>query len=106
MGWKNRPIRTERGKNNIHGGSNGFAYRYWDCVEASESRLSFQIFSPDGDSGFPGDLTVTVSYELTEDNTLAWESEATTQTETICCLTNHSYFNLNGCNSGSTEGNI
>ena len=104
--WNGKTVQLElnEGKNNIHGGSNGFAYRYWDCIEASGERLRFQLFSPDGDSGFPGDLTVVITYTLTDDNTLVWESEASTLTETICCLTNHSYFNLNGCDSGSTEG--
>mgnify|MGYP002236677246 CR=1 FL=1 len=67
-------------------------------------KAALSAFQPDGDSGFPGDLTVVITYTLTDDNTLVWESEASTLTETICCLTNHSYFNLNGCDSGSTEG--
>ncbi|WP_343210112.1 aldose epimerase family protein [Anaerolentibacter hominis] len=106
--WNGNTISLEKndGSNHLHGGSNGYAYRYWDCVEEKEDGVVFRLFSPDGDSGYPGDLTATVSYTLTEENELVLDYHTETTNETICNLTNHSYFNLNGAGSDTICNHI
>lgn len=63
--------------------------------------MEFYYFSKDGEDGFPGNLNVKLIYTLTEDNALRFYYEATTDKTTICNFTNHAFFNLNGCGSGS-----
>ena len=84
-----------RGTNSLHSGSRGFHCQLWGA-EVQADRLVMTHFSPDGDGGFPGNFTVHVTYQLTEDNALKISYEAASDADTICNLTNHSYFNLNG----------
>lgn len=69
-----------------------------------ENGVRFTVFSPDGDQGFPGNMTATVTYRLTEDNALEIEYGAVCDADTIYNPTNHSYFNLAGHASGSAMG--
>ncbi len=85
--------------NSLHSGSSGFHCQLWGA-EIRDGRLVMNYFSPDGDGGFPGSLTVQAVYELTEDNALKISYRASSDADTICNMTNHSYFNLNG-NDGS-----
>ncbi|MDR2120735.1 MAG: galactose mutarotase [Tannerella sp.] len=80
----------------LHGGPQGYHTKVWDAVQPDERTLTLKYFSPDGDAGFPGNLDVTVTYSLTDDNALSILYEATTDRETVVNLTNHSYFNLSG----------
>ena len=86
--------------NNLHGGPVGFDKRVWKVARADVGpdgpRLELTLLSPDGDQGFPGNLKVTVTYTLTDDNGLRVDYTATTDKDTICNLTQHSYFNLAG----------
>lgn len=85
--------------NSLHSGHSGFHCHLWQPEEASEG-LKLTYYSPDGDGGFPGNFTAQVTYELTEDNALKISYTTTSDADTICNMTNHSYFNLNG-NNGS-----
>ncbi len=87
----------KNGTNSLHSGSTGFHCKLWSAEE-QEGKLVMTIHSADGDGGFPGNFTAHVTYELTEDNQLKIGYEATSDADTICNMTNHSYFNLNGCN--------
>ena len=89
--------------NSLHSGKRGFCYHLWGASE-QEGKLFMTYFSPDGDGGFPGNFKVHVTYELTEDNALRISYEAFSDADTICNLTNHSYFNLNGCQDDSILG--
>lgn len=80
----------------LHGGPDGWQYRFYDVVEAEAQRLKLKIVSKDGDSGFPGEVTAYVTYTLTDDNRIEIEYEATTTAPTIINMTNHAYFNLSG----------
>ena len=62
--------------------------------------MSFGLYSPDMDQGFPGNLTVQVTYTLTEDNEIQIHYEGTADQDTIVNMTNHSYFNLAGHDGG------
>jgi len=84
------------GRNHLHGGKDGFAKKVWE-TERTGDRVVFTLVSPDGDSGYPGTLTVHTAYSLNDDNELIIEYEATSDADTVINLTNHAYFNLNGC---------
>lgn len=79
-----------------HGGYPAFADRFWTQDSMSDSTLTLKYISADGENGFPGELTVRVTYRLTHDNTLRIDYEATTTRPTVINLTNHSFFNLSG----------
>lgn len=87
--------------NSLHGGSKGFHTKVWDASQKDSQSISFTYISPDGDAGYPGTLTVKVTYTLTDENALQLDYEATTDAKTVVNLTNHTYFNLNGAGSGT-----
>jgi len=90
------------GNNNLHSGFNGYDKRFWDYEENEETNsVKFSLLSPDGDQGFPGNFNVSVTYTLTEDNELKIHYSGISDKDTIANLTNHSYFNLDGENSGT-----
>ncbi len=83
----------------IHGGEKGFDKRVWTCTEITHTdKQSLAMFyhSNDGEEGFPGNLKVTITYSLTNNNELVIDYHATTDKATPVVLTNHSYFNLSG----------
>ena len=84
------------GENCLHGGPTGWQYQVYDAEQLDEQTLRLTIVSPDGDNGFPGEVTAVTTYRLTDDNVLDITWEATTTKETVINQTNHCYFNLNG----------
>jgi len=90
------------GKNSLHGGKNGFNAKIWDveAVDGEEPKLVLTYVSADGEEGYPGTLSVKVTYTLTQNAGLAIHYEATTDKTTIVNMTNHAYFNLAGYDSG------
>jgi len=93
---------NERG-NSLHGGK-GFHNRLWEVTSYDGKEFRLRIKSPDGDCGYPGNLTVDAVYRVTADNALEMEMHAVTDAPTLVNLTNHNYFNLNGEETGSLEG--
>jgi aldose 1-epimerase len=89
------------GPNTLHGGKKGFNAVVWDAKQTDSSTLELTYLSKDMEEGFPGNLTVKVIYNLTDDNALKVSYEATTDKTTVVNLTNHTYFNLNGQGSGT-----
>ena len=91
------------GPNHLHGGKEGFNKKIWDSqiIDGEEPSVIFHYTSVDGEEGYPGTLNVSVKYTLSADNALSINYKATTDKKTILNLTNHSYFNLGGCGSGS-----
>ena len=98
LGGKTYQLTVNDGKNSLHGGK-GFDKRLWTAehvmTKAGEA-LKLTYVSADGEEGYPGQLTVHVTYTLRPDNSLAIAYEATTTKPTVVNLTNHSYFNLTG----------
>ena len=80
----------------LHGGTRGWQYQFYKAVEVSANRLKLERVSPDGDQGFPGNVTASVTFTLTDDNRLDIRYEAVTDAPTVVNMTNHSYFNLSG----------
>lgn len=90
---------------NIHGGPKGFDKQIWAIEEIpgnKEVALKLSYLSKDGESGFPGNLTVTMIYTLTNNNEVKLKYTATTDKPTPVVLTNHTYFNITGTNGKVT----
>lgn len=87
------------GNNNLHGGTPGYnkvMYR----AKTTENSVTFSRLSPDMEQGYPGNLDIAVTYTVTEDNELTIAYQATSDKDTLCNVTNHSYFNLKGHKGG------
>ncbi|MDP3851739.1 MAG: aldose epimerase family protein [Luteolibacter sp.] len=80
----------------LHGGIKGFDKVLWSGKPTAENGVQFTYVSKDGEEGYPGNLTVKVTYTLTGDNELKWEACATTDAPTILNLVHHTYWNLSG----------
>lgn len=88
--------------NHLHGGFNGYDKRVWSSESFTDEKgegVKFMLVSEDGDQGYPGKLEISVKYTLTDDNELVIEYTGMSDKDTICNLTNHSYFNLAGHDS-------
>ncbi|MBT2469131.1 galactose mutarotase [Streptomyces sp. ISL-66] len=97
-------LRTQPGGHTLHGGPDGFATRLWEGTEVREPGrvgVRLELHSPDGDQGFPGSLSASVTYLLDGAGTLTIEYAAVTDAPTVVNLTNHAYFNLAGEGSGT-----
>ena len=91
------------GTNSLHGGIHGYNEKAWTVKSVSQQELVLELFSPDGEEGYPGNLTITCTYILSDDNEIKMHYEATTDKATIIGLTNHSYFNLKGAGNGTIK---
>ena len=92
----NYELPINNGPNSLHGGLRGFNAVIWKGEQTKANQVSFRYVSPDGEEGYPGELSVEVIYTLTEENELTIEYTASTTKPTVLNLTNHAYFNLSG----------
>ncbi len=96
--------------NQLHGGAKGFFTKVWNANQfkndKGEDALEMNYLSPDGEEGYPGNLSIKVTYTLTNDNKLAINYEATCDSATIINPTSHVYFNLHGTTEQSTNSHI
>jgi aldose 1-epimerase len=91
------------GNNHLHGGLKGFDTVVWQCSvinKGGDDSLVLHHISPDGDENYPGNLDVTMTYTFNDKNELSLNYKAIGDADTICNLTNHTYFNLSGHDSG------
>lgn len=88
------------GDNNLHGGTPGYNKVMYKA-ETTDNSVSFSRTSPDMEQGYPGNLDICVTYTLTDDNELKISYQAKTDKDTLCNVTNHSYFNLKGHDGGT-----
>jgi aldose 1-epimerase len=98
VGKKLYQLPLNNGPNSLHGGLRGFDRRMWkvEPVDSDIPAVGFSRLSPDGEENYPGNLFVSVTFSLNDDNELRISYEATSDKPTIINLTNHSYFNLAG----------
>lgn len=85
---------TARG-GHLHGGNIGYSDRLWTLSDFGENYLTYSLFSPDGEEGYPGNLVISVTYTL-ENDALAIDYTAKCDADTVINLTNHAYFNIGG----------
>ncbi len=106
LNGKTYKLYPNNGRNNLHGGKIGFDKKVWDseAVDGDEPALVLTLDSPDGEEGFPGNVSVKVTYTLTKDNAIKIHYEGETDEDTVLNMTNHTYFNLNGHDSGTVDG--
>ncbi len=93
--------------NHLHGGDIGFDKKIWDSEDHADNDaawVKFSYVSPDGEEGYPGTLTCSVTYTLNNDDELIFDYTATTDKATPINLTQHSYWNLGGHDSGNILG--
>ncbi|GGF35582.1 aldose epimerase family protein [Echinicola rosea] len=86
---------VNNGDHHLHGGLEGFDKKIWKAAILDDG-VEFTYVSPDGEENYPGNLTVTVAFTLSEENELTLTYGAKTDKTTVINLTNHSYFNLSG----------
>jgi len=89
-------LEKNNGENSLHGGKNGVYNKVWDVEDASNTAITLAYTSPDGEAGYPGTVTMKVTYSLTDEGGLVIDYNGSTDKETVLNLTNHAYFNLNG----------
>jgi aldose 1-epimerase len=103
---KQYTLATNNPPNMLHGGKKGYQDVVWDAKKLNEQTLELTYLSKDMEEGFPGNLSIKVTYSLTDDNAFKCSYEATTDKITVVNLTNHAYFNLNGEGSGTILNHI
>lgn len=101
LNGKEYKLLKNNGNNHLHGGAKGFDKVIWDVLESNANTLKLFYRSADGEEGYPGNLDVTVTYTLSDDNEIIMDYVATSDKDTVINLTNHSYFNLSGHSCGN-----
>lgn len=100
---------NNEGNNHLHGGKEGFDKKLWSAKSweiGGTSYLEMSYFSCDMEEGYPGNLLVKVLYTFDSENTLSINYKAATDKKTVLNLTNHAYFNLNGCGANNIENHL
>lgn len=101
---KDYTLAVNNGTSSLHGGLKGFDKVVWKAEDVSGAdgpAVRMTYLSPDGEEGYPGNLSVAVTFTVTDDAALQIDYQATTDRATLVNLTNHSYFNLGGPASGT-----
>lgn len=93
-------LAKNNGEHTIHGGAKGFRFKVWDGKQLDDQNVELSYFSEGGEEGFPGNLTLTVLFTVTEENELKLSYQATTDKPTVINFTNHAFFNLAGAGNG------
>lgn len=89
------------GPNTLHGGSTGLHAKCWTIIAQAPDSVTLSVVSPDGDEGFPGELSISVTYKVAPGGKLSIRYHAVTNAATPVNLSNHAYWNLSGEGSGS-----
>lgn len=106
---KEYELATNNGDNHLHGGVKGFNRHTWSAEKIETDQdvgIRFHRMSKDGEEGYPGNLSVTAIYLLTNDNQLEMTFEANTDAVTVINIVNHNYWNLAGAGSGTVKEQV
>ncbi|MFV8342514.1 aldose epimerase family protein [Flavobacterium sp. XS2P39] len=99
-------LNKNNANHSLHGGNKNFSQKVWNVENSTEGKnpsITFSYSSPDNEENYPGELSVELTYTLSEENELIIEYKANTTEDTIVNLTHHSYFNLDGHQSDISE---
>ena len=102
-------LNSNNNGHSLHGGNSGFSQKQWkikNLTEGENPSITLSYFSPDGEENYPGDVSVELTYTLSDENELIIEYVATSSEDTVMNLTHHSYFNLDGHNSTILEQDL
>lgn len=103
-------VKYELTKNNgahtLHGGTKGFDHTVWDVEKVTDNSVVMSCVLPDGTDGFPGTLKTTLTFSITKDDGVSISYEATTDKPTVCNLSHHVYFNLDGCPAENVNDHV
>jgi len=105
LNGKTYTLATNDGPNHLHGGKKGFGAVVWTGKQVNDSTVQLTYLSKDGEEGYPGNLTVKVTYTVTGD-ALQIVYDASTDKPTVANITNHTYFNLNGQGNGTINNHL
>jgi aldose 1-epimerase len=103
---KQYTLATNNPPNTLHGGKKGYQDVVWNATKINDQTLELTYMSKDMEEGFPGNLSIKVTYSITDDNSFKCSYEAITDKTTVVNLTNHAYFNLNGEGSGTILNHV
>ena len=109
LNGKSIDLNNNNNGHSLHGGNIGFSQKKWEIKNVTEGEnpsITLSYYSPDGEENYPGDLSIDLTYTLSEENELIIEYVATTSEDTAINLTHHSYFNLDGHNSNILEQDL
>jgi aldose 1-epimerase len=106
LGGKEYQLAINNPPGHLHGGPKGFHKQIWNVQLAEANKIRLSYFSKDGEENYPGNLDVSVTYTLSEDNELGIHYEASTDKSTVINLTSHPFFNLNGIGAGKIEDHV
>lgn len=98
-------VTQNNGEDHIHGGTVGFSFRVWDAQILSDA-IRFSLSSPHAEEGFPGNLQVSVTCRLTEEDGLHYVYDALCDRDTVLNMTCHAYFNLEGHDGGEVLDHV
>ena len=99
-------LTKNNGQNILHGGSNGFDHTIWDVVKVTKNSVVFSCTLADGLDGFPGNFTTTLTFSVTKDNGVSISYKAKTDKATVCNMSHHAYFNLEGMDAENTLDHV
>ena len=103
MNGKTYSLEKNNGEHNLHSGSDGFSYRLWEEKNLTANSVTFKLHSPDGDQGYPNAVDVELTY-IINDSKICIIHSARAEEKVFLNMTNHSYFNLDGHDSGDILG--
>jgi aldose 1-epimerase len=106
LNGKSYQLSINNSPNHLHGGPKGFNNQFWKVEDTKSNNIKLSYFSKDGEENYPGNLNVSVTYTLSDQNELIINYEATTDQTTVFNITSHPFFNLNGQGSGPVENHL
>jgi aldose 1-epimerase len=106
LNGKTYQLATNNPPNHLHGGPKGFNNQVWKMEDVRQNSIKLSYFSKDGEENYPGNLNVSVTYRISDNDELIIDYKATTDKATVLNITAHPFFNLNGQGTGTVENHL